>query len=649
MNPTIDTDTLSQLAYVSLDDIAISKTNEMFRGPEDMLPAALSDLASSIRDKGLIQPVLLRPAPNKPDKYILVAGERRYRACRLVRDGFPDRTTLPAFIREMTDAEALELQIIENLQRENLNPIREANGFQYLVKEKKFSTAAIAAKIGKSMDYVQDRLRLAVLIPKAQKMITEGYLPLKAGLKLARIPDSKMQAACLDHCSQEFDLVGEQVSTSKLSLQQTSKYAFKGLDVMQEWMDRNLFTDLTRADFDKEDPKLNPVMGPCAGCLNRTKNSQGLFDDMIVDDKCLMPSCYRTKQINTYKRLRDELKTKFPTAKIIFKRRDNSIDGRSVFDKELAGLGELIGAGSGEIIADKKGRAMKRPTIAILVGISHSDESDQDEKGWVFWQPTQKKTRSVDPSQRGELTAAAKKQLTPDQQAAAERKIQDEDRKKAILEEAILDLAIDQVLKTQTEDKVLDIELEAMTEDCDWDFLHALPRIFQRLGMNWWTEKKEISHKGFDTIAARIERDGESSEPDILKSLQKASIAQKRVVLIMGRLMSYYYLAGKVEKLFGVATESARKQKASGKAGEIFKKWQADRDAQLEKAEKEKKEKALEAQAAKLNIYKGMGTGAISTKDAAAKLADLDTPKGKLGLKALTKPAAAGKKKGRAK
>ena len=111
-------------------DIPLNRIQESKTNPRRTLDEAkLAELAANIRQHGVLQPVLVRPSPNGEDGfYELVAGARRYRASKLAR-----RETIPVTIRELTDAQCLELQLIENLQRENLNPVEEAQGYAQLI------------------------------------------------------------------------------------------------------------------------------------------------------------------------------------------------------------------------------------------------------------------------------------------------------------------------------------------------------------------------------------------------------------------------------------------------------------------------------------------------------------------------------------
>ena len=115
--------------------------------------AALDELAESIKQHGVLQPLLVRPLPN--GGYQLVAGERRWRASR--RAGLRE---VPVVVKELTDTETMEIAIIENLQREDLNPIEEAEGLQALIDKCGFTQEEVASSVGKSRPAIANSLRL---------------------------------------------------------------------------------------------------------------------------------------------------------------------------------------------------------------------------------------------------------------------------------------------------------------------------------------------------------------------------------------------------------------------------------------------------------------------------------------------------------
>ena len=134
---------------------------------------SLSDLAQSISQHGLLQPLLVRPLPI--GGYQIVAGERRYRACRMA-----GLTEVPVTIRELSDTETMELALIENLQREDLSPIEEALGYKALIDEHGFSQEEVATSVGKSRPAIANSLRIlklpdSVLEYVKQDKISEGH------------------------------------------------------------------------------------------------------------------------------------------------------------------------------------------------------------------------------------------------------------------------------------------------------------------------------------------------------------------------------------------------------------------------------------------------------------------------------------------
>lgn len=127
-----------------------------FQPRKDFDENSLSDLAQSISQHGLLQPLLVRPLPI--GGYQIVAGERRYRACRMA-----GLTEVPVTIRELSDTETMELALIENLQREDLSPIEEALGYKALIDEHGFSQEEVATSVGKSRPAIANSLRILKL------------------------------------------------------------------------------------------------------------------------------------------------------------------------------------------------------------------------------------------------------------------------------------------------------------------------------------------------------------------------------------------------------------------------------------------------------------------------------------------------------
>ncbi|HLL26371.1 MAG TPA: ParB/RepB/Spo0J family partition protein [Xanthobacteraceae bacterium] len=131
----------------------------------------LSELAASIGEKGILQPILVRGVAGKANHYEIVAGERRWRAAQ--KAGLRE---VPVLFMEISDREALEIAIVENVQRADLNPLEEAAGYGSLIDEFKYTQADLARSVGKSRSHVANTLRLQKLPPSVKRYLAEGKL-----------------------------------------------------------------------------------------------------------------------------------------------------------------------------------------------------------------------------------------------------------------------------------------------------------------------------------------------------------------------------------------------------------------------------------------------------------------------------------------
>lgn len=144
----------------------------------------LDELAGSIRQHGMIQPVVVRPAPNGGNGYELIAGERRWRAAQ--KAGLHE---IPVVIQDVTDREALEIAIIENVQRQDLNPLEEAMGYDQLIQEFEYTQNDLASVIGKSRSHVANTLRLLKLPEPVKQYLNDGALTAGHARALIAAPD----------------------------------------------------------------------------------------------------------------------------------------------------------------------------------------------------------------------------------------------------------------------------------------------------------------------------------------------------------------------------------------------------------------------------------------------------------------------------
>ncbi|MGH2378726.1 MAG: ParB/RepB/Spo0J family partition protein [Candidatus Limnocylindria bacterium] len=147
----------------------------------------LQELASSITEHGVLQPILVRPAG---DGYEIIAGERRWRASKLA-----GRETVPAIVERFDDATALEIALIENLQREDLSPLDEAFIYHKMTTELGYSIRGLAGKLGKDKGYVENRLRLAGAPDDVREMVAQRYDTLTHAYELMKLEDKRRRRA----------------------------------------------------------------------------------------------------------------------------------------------------------------------------------------------------------------------------------------------------------------------------------------------------------------------------------------------------------------------------------------------------------------------------------------------------------------------
>lgn len=265
----------AQFAIVDILTIQASPTNPRKTFPSE----SLASLAENIRRIDVLQPILIRPWPahyEHPEPrpvYEIVAGERRWRASALA-----DKTTIPATIRELTDTEVLEIQVIENLQREELHPLEEAEGYDLLMKSHGYTADTLAEKIGKSRAYIYARLKLCALAPEARKAFFAGDLTPSTALLIARIPLPELQQQAMT------EIIHPQYKPEPLSARAAAEH-----------IRDNYMLKLNGAPF--YSPDYAPLIDApnCRDCRERTGNQPEIYPD-IDADVCTNPACFHAKK-----------------------------------------------------------------------------------------------------------------------------------------------------------------------------------------------------------------------------------------------------------------------------------------------------------------------------------------------------------------
>src|SRR6266436_4811284 len=166
-----------------------------FQPRKDFSPETLRELADSIKEQGIVQPLIVRERNGHLE---LIAGERRWRAAQLL-----GLTDVPVILRQADDRAVLELALIENLQRENLNPIEEAQGYAQLIDHFQLTQEEVAVKVGKSRAVVANALRLLKLAPELQRYVREGRLSIGHSKVILSLAGEKLQKLAAERILKE--------------------------------------------------------------------------------------------------------------------------------------------------------------------------------------------------------------------------------------------------------------------------------------------------------------------------------------------------------------------------------------------------------------------------------------------------------------
>lgn len=226
----------------------------------------LAELTASIQAKGLLQPILVRPVG---DLYQVVDGHRRLEAAK--EAGLAE---LPCMVKDLTDGEVREAQLVANLQREDLAPMDEALALKKLVDDG-FGWDELAAKLGKSKSYLFHRAGLLKLSQKVQKALSDGKLQVSWAEAMVRIEKHKDQEELLHHI--------------------LDGYGIDSLEDLKDAIRRDYILHLKNAPFSTKDAKLVPTAGACSACLKRSGAQGDMFGESGKADSCLDSACWAAK------------------------------------------------------------------------------------------------------------------------------------------------------------------------------------------------------------------------------------------------------------------------------------------------------------------------------------------------------------------
>jgi ParB family transcriptional regulator, chromosome partitioning protein len=262
-------------------DLPLAVLTESTTNPRHIFEdSALKELAESIRSQGILSPLLVRPLTEQ--SFEIVAGARRYRAAQMA-----EAPAVPVRIVNLTDAEALEAQLIENLQRRDVHPLEEAQGFKALLtlEEPKYSIEQIAAKVGKTPAYCAARVRLTELSAPVVEAFYAEEIGVGHALLLARLQPAQQEQALANCFREEWNGAGAKAKRILLPIRH-----------LQQWIEHNVLLLLKQAPFNKRDAQLVPAAGSCVDCPKRTGHNKLLFAEVSGNaDACTDPNCYAAK------------------------------------------------------------------------------------------------------------------------------------------------------------------------------------------------------------------------------------------------------------------------------------------------------------------------------------------------------------------
>lgn len=282
--------TFAQLSPALIDESKLNPRREFDA-------AKLAELAASVAERGVLEPLLVRPVG---ERYEVIAGARRLRASKAA-----GLKSVPCMVREASDAELLELALLENVVRADINALEEGEAYAALVKQHGYTADSIAEKTGKSRTVVYSRMKLAQLQGRARDLVLKEGLNASIGELLSRLPTLAAQEEAVTRLEEEFGYDLRDGYDTKAPLD-WSRLSYRDA---KQLLDDELKLEVKDAPFDTKDTTLFSVAGACTTCPKRTSQDKALFPD-VKADTCLDSACWATKKSTALARLQADLKDK---------------------------------------------------------------------------------------------------------------------------------------------------------------------------------------------------------------------------------------------------------------------------------------------------------------------------------------------------
>lgn len=364
---------IQEFTALPLESLLPSTTNPR----ETFDPQKLAELAESIRVEGIIQPIVVRPLPDQA--YEIVAGERRYRAA-----GMAGLTEVPVRVKELSDAQVLAWQLVENSQREDVHPYHEAQGYKRLLALPGYDVATISERVGKTESHIYGRLRLLDLLPEVGEAFLANRISTSHAVLLARLPETQQREAFPNCFRKDWQDDEAHLLPAKR---------------LAEWIEQNIYLRLLDAPFDLEDGTLCPEAGACLECSKRSGHNTKLFAD-VSDDYCFDSQCWQTKvQASIQRKIEENPKlVQISTTWIPAKEQDGTIHTNFVLLDDPEEPEEACSSAEDALIVRGTGIGASRRVCVDLRCPVHSQAESEEEltariEAEKQWQAEQQQAR----------------------------------------------------------------------------------------------------------------------------------------------------------------------------------------------------------------------------------------------------------------
>lgn len=266
---------MQQIQYIKTNQLHDSGMNPRKEFDQD----SIDQLAESIKQVGILQPIIARLNTTVKKKqipiYEVICGARRLSAAAIA-----ELEEVPVIVRELTDEEAFDLMITENLQRKDVSPLEEAIAYQSLINKGTYDVGSLSIRFGKSESYIRHRIKLNDLISEFKDLLRKEVINLSAALEIAKLNQDN-----------QIDLYNEKY----IDKDRFTYWQAPSLKELKRYIDNNYMLNLSEAPFSLEDSTLGPF-GSCIGCQFNTASETLLFPDSPEHGKCINITCFKEKK-----------------------------------------------------------------------------------------------------------------------------------------------------------------------------------------------------------------------------------------------------------------------------------------------------------------------------------------------------------------